>query len=86
MVIQDAIEGNQFAFIKAQRILDCILIANESVADYRKRKEMGIVIKIDLEKPMIKSIGTFSTKLWPERGSPPNRYLGCLGAYFPLIS
>lgn len=33
-VLHEAIEGNQFAFVKDRNIMDCILIANERVEDY----------------------------------------------------
>lgn len=49
-VIQDAVDGNQFAFIKGRQILDCVLIADESLEDYKSRKQKGVVIKIDLER------------------------------------
>lgn len=48
--LHEAIDGNQFAFIKVRNILDCILVANETVEDYRHRKKRGLILKLDLEK------------------------------------
>lgn len=46
-VLLDVIDGNQYAFIKGRQILDSILIANECVEDYTRRKHKGVVVKID---------------------------------------
>lgn len=43
-------DRNQYAFIKGRYILDSILIANECVEDYRRRKQKGMIAKLDLEK------------------------------------
>lgn len=43
-------EGNQYAFIKGRNILDSILTAKECAEDYRRRKQKGVVVKLDLEK------------------------------------
>lgn len=41
-VLHEAIDRNQFAFIKERNILNSILIANECVEEYRrKRKKDG---------------------------------------------
>lgn len=45
-----AIDGNQYAFVKNRNIMDCILIANESVEDYIRTKKRGTLIKLDLRK------------------------------------
>lgn len=49
-VLHEVIKGNQYAFIKGRQIIDSILIANECIEDYRRRKHRGVVIKLDLEK------------------------------------
>lgn len=46
-------------FIKGRKILDNILIANECVEVYRKRKQKGIVVKLDLEKAYDKNDWNF---------------------------
>lgn len=48
----------------SRQILDCILITNEGVKEYRRKKQKGGLIKIDLEKPMTKLTGILSTMLW----------------------
>lgn len=44
------VNGNQFAFIKHKHILDSVLIANECIKDYLRKKKKGLVVKLDLEK------------------------------------
>lgn len=46
MVSQDAVDGNQFVFIKGRQILDCILIVNESVEDYKKGNKRVWLTKV----------------------------------------
>lgn len=48
-VLHEAIDGNQYAFVKDQNN-GRILIANESVEDYRQQRKKGMVLKLDLEK------------------------------------
>uniref|UniRef100_A0A803NWF8 Reverse transcriptase domain-containing protein n=1 Tax=Cannabis sativa TaxID=3483 RepID=A0A803NWF8_CANSA len=40
----------QSAFVEGRQILDSILIANESVEDYRSRGKSGMVFKLDFKK------------------------------------
>lgn len=49
-VLHEVIDGKQYAFIKGRNILGSILIANERVEDYKRRKQKGVVVKLDLEK------------------------------------
>lgn len=51
-VLHDVRDGNQFAFIKATNITDCILIANESVEDYQRHKKRGTLIKLRLRESL----------------------------------
>lgn len=39
--------------------MDCILIANETIEEYRHSKKKGIILKLDLEKAYDYMIGTF---------------------------
>ena len=45
MVFED-----QNAFVKGRQILDASLIANEVVEFWQKRKEKGLICKLDIEK------------------------------------
>lgn len=38
------------AFVRDTQILDAILVANETVEEYRKSRKSGLVFKIDFEK------------------------------------
>lgn len=49
-ILHEVIDGKQYAFIKGRNILGSILIANERVEDYKRRKQKGVVVKLDLEK------------------------------------
>ena len=40
----------QGAFVAGRQILDVVLVANEVVEDYKRRKKEGLVFKIDFEK------------------------------------
>lgn len=45
-VLHEAIDGNQFAFIKDRNIMDCILTVKETVEDYRQRKKKSLLLKL----------------------------------------
>ncbi|GJR72598.1 putative RNA-directed DNA polymerase [Tanacetum coccineum] len=49
-VVGEVVEDVQNAFIKGRFILDGVLIANETVEFVRKKKEKGLVYKVDFEK------------------------------------
>ena len=49
-VLGKTISQSQGAFVAGRQILDVVLVANEVVEDYRKRKKKGLVFKIDFEK------------------------------------
>lgn len=49
-VLHELIASNQYVFIKGRYILDGLLIANECVEDYSRRKKKRVVVKLDLEK------------------------------------
>ena len=49
-VLEGTISSAQGAFMKGRQILDAVLIANEVVEDVRKKKDEGLVFKIDFEK------------------------------------
>ena len=49
-VLDKVISKSQNAFVKGRQILDVVLIANELVNSTMRRKEQGLVCKIDIEK------------------------------------
>ena len=44
------ISKSQNAFVKGRQILDAVLIANELVDSTMRRKEQGMVYKLDIKK------------------------------------
>ena len=49
-VLDKVISKSQNAFVKGCQILDAVLIANELVDSTMRRKEQGMVCKLDIEK------------------------------------
>ncbi|XP_060969805.1 secreted RxLR effector protein 78-like [Cannabis sativa] len=49
-VLEKTIHETQSAFVEGRQILDSVLIANETVEDYRCKGKSGLVLKIDFEK------------------------------------
>ena len=49
-VMGKIITQSQFAFVEGRQILDAVLIANEVVDSTLRRKESGLVCKLDIEK------------------------------------
>ena len=49
-VLDKVISKSQNAFVKGQQILDVVLITNELVDSTMRRKEQGLVCKLDIEK------------------------------------
>lgn len=58
-VLHEVVDGNQYAFIEGRNNLDSILIANECMEDYKRRKEKELVLKLDLEKAYDKTDSDF---------------------------
>ena len=49
-VLADTISETQWAFVAGRKILDVVLVANETVEEYRKFGRSGVVFKINFEK------------------------------------
>ena len=49
-VMNGLVNPTQNAFMEGKQILDASLIANEVIDSMQKRKEMGILCKLDIEK------------------------------------
>ena len=58
-VMGHIISQSQSAFIKGRQILDVVLIANKVVDSILRRKESGLVCKLDIEKAYDHQGGVF---------------------------
>ena len=80
-VLGKTISQSQGAFVAGRQILDVVLVANEVVEDYRRRKKKGLVFKIDFEKAYDNVKWGFWTLCYKERILEANGDVGLRGAF-----
>ncbi|KAJ9671525.1 hypothetical protein PVL29_025297 [Vitis rotundifolia] len=68
LVIGKVVSADQNAFVKGRQILDASLIANEVVDYWQKRKEQGLVCKLDIEKAFDSINWNFLMKVMTKMG------------------
>ena len=49
-ILSETISKNQGAFVVDRQILDVVLVANEVVEEFKRKKKSGLIFKIDFEK------------------------------------
>lgn len=49
-MLHKVINQKQYAFIKGRRLLDSVVVDNEVVDEIKKKKQSGVVVKVDFEK------------------------------------
>ena len=79
-VMRLIISQSQNAFVEGRQILDAALIANEGVHSILRRKEKGILCKLDMKRLMITSGGIFYCRRSREWGLAQNGLGGLIGA------
>ncbi|RVW55567.1 Transposon TX1 uncharacterized 149 kDa protein [Vitis vinifera] len=68
MVLDKVVSADQNAFVRERQILDASLIANEVVDYWQKRKEKGLMCKLDIEKAYDSISWSFLMKVLKKMG------------------
>ncbi|RVX09210.1 LINE-1 reverse transcriptase-like [Vitis vinifera] len=68
MVLDKVVSADQNAFVRGRQILDASLVANEVVDYWQKRKEKGLVCKLDIEKAYDNISWSFLMKVLKKMG------------------
>ena len=70
-VLPFTIIGQQTAFVEGRQILDASLMANELIDEWERKKQKGVVIKLDMEKAFDKVDWTFLENILVAKGFGP---------------
>ena len=67
-VLPFTINGQQTTFVEGQQILDASLMDNELIDEWERKRQKGVVIKLDMEKAFDKVDWTFLENIFVAKG------------------